>query len=413
MNLGKFKDLAQKVNILKNYSSLLVPIVIALVGIFLLVPSQLMSRGLKKQIENESLTVGKKIQSLSGDVVVSDQWKVEQEYQKAFTEDANQIASLVKHSSERTLLSYKIFPEPKDTSTLVFKEFGQRYREVIETRLAKLNAHDCPTQVEIANSLQKGALATGAEGTRQLSSGSSEIDATIVDALCRSKSRSSIVYANAADLAGYLLWENYEYVGMEQAVQDCWFWQLSSWVIQDVLDTIEACDSGSASVFESPVKRLLYVDFASQSMLGMSNDKRADVRPVYVTSVQHALVVPCTARLCNSDIDVVHFELAVIVRAKEIIPFMKELCSGKEHKFHGFSNELAEQVYKHNQITILGVDIESVDLASQAHRLYRYGDDAVMKLSLSCEYIFDKSGYDAIKPALIKQAEFGTSGQSK
>lgn len=410
MNLGKFKDVAQKITVLKNYSSLLVPVIIALAGVFLFLPAQLMSRGLKKQIENESVTVGKKIKSLSSGAVVRDQWKAEQKYQEAFAEDANQMAVLMKHGSERSLLSYKIFPEPKETSTLIFKQFGQRYREGIESQLAKLNAHDCPTEVEIANSLQKGALTGGTGGGTQAAK-SSEVDATIIDALCRSRARSSKVYAGAADIAGYGFWEKYEYAGMEQAVQDCWFWQLGYWVIGDIFDTIEACNSDSPSVFESPVKRLLSVDFATKSTLSTATGKNADIRPGYVTSVENILVLPCTARLSNGDIDVVHFEFSVIVQAREVMKFMKELCSAKRHEFSGFSNELAErQGYKHNQITILGADIEAINAADAAHKLYRYGD-AVVKLSLMCEYIFEKGGYDAIKPALVKQAVPVTSEQ--
>ncbi len=405
MNLGKIKGLTQKVNVLKNYSSLLVPVVIAIVGILLFLPAQLLSRSLKKQIGDGSVTIGKKIKSLSSAAVVRDQWKVEQEYQKAFSEDANQISLLMKHSSERPLLSYKIFPEPKETSTLIFKQFGQQYREEIDSRLAKLGAHDCPTESEIANSLSKGTLISESGGSVQ-SGKSSEVDDTIIDALCRGRARSSKVYANPADIAGYGFWENYEYVGMEQSVQDCWFWQLGYWIVEDVLDTIETCNSNSESVFESPVKRLLFVDFATKAA---GSSVKSDVRPVYVTDSKTIMILPCTARLSNSDIDVVHFEFSVVVQAKEVMKFMKELCSAKGHEFRGFSNELSEpEHYKHNQITILGADISAINPASLAHKHYRYGD-AVVKLSLVCEYIFEKSGYDAVKPASLKQA--GAGGQ--
>ncbi len=400
MNLGKIKGLTQKVNILKNYSSLLVPVVIAIVGILVFLPAQLLSTGLKKQIEEKSVSAGKKIKSLSSTAVVRDQWKVEGEYQKEFAEDANQISLLMKHSTERPLLSYKIFPAPKETSTLIFKQFGQQYREGIDSWLVKLSAHDCPTALEIDNSLSKGALSAESGGSTQAAT-SSEVDATIIDALCRAKARSSKVYANAANIAGYNFWDKYEYTGMEQAVQDCWFWQLGYWIIEDVFGTIEACNTNSESVFESPVQRLLSIDFAAKGVSG--GGKKVDARPVYITGIKNVMVLPCTARLSNSDIDVVHFEFSVIVQAKEVMRFMKELCSAKQHEFRGFSNELTEpQIYKHNQITILGADISVIDSAASAHKFYRYGD-AVMKLSLMCEYIFEKGGYDAIKPASLKQ----------
>jgi len=411
MNLGKIKGLTQKVNVLKNYSSLLVPVVIAIVGILLFLPAELLSRNLKKQIEDGSVATGKKIKSLSGGAVVRDQWKVEEEYQKEFAEDANQISLLMKHSSERPLLSYKIFPAPKETSTLIFKQFGQRYREGIDSWLVKLNAHDCPTALEIDNSLSKGTLSGGPGGSVQ-GAKSNEVDTTIIDALCGARARSSRVYANAAGIAGYSFWENYEYVGMEQAVQDCWFWQLGYWIVEDVFDTIEACNINSESVFESPVKRILSIDFATKGTLGKSGGKKSDARPIYITSGKDVLVLPCTARLSSGDIDVVHFEFSVIVQAKEVMKFMKELCSVKQHEFRGFSNELAEsQLYKHNQITILGVDISAIDSSALSHKLYRYGD-AVVKLSLMCEYIFEKSGYDAVRPAsLTLKQEGGSSGQ--
>jgi hypothetical protein len=302
------------------------------------------------------------------------------------------------------LLSYKIFPEPKETSTLIFKEFGQRYQDAIEKRLASANAHDCPTTVEIERNIQGATPGQSGSEAGRSTSRSSEVDATIIDALCKAKARSSYVYANPTDIAGYEYWEKYEYTGMEQAVQDCWFWQLGYWVIEDVVDTITMCNSGSGSIFESPVKRLLYIDFAGRDVTG----SRKNVRPSYIIFTDKDVVtLPFTGRVSNDDIDVLNFEFAVIVRTKEILSFMKELCSSKSHKFSGFFNELTEQTYKHNQITILRASIESLDLQGSEHNLYRYGDDAVVKLTLLCEYIFERSGYEEIKSTALKPKTSG------
>jgi hypothetical protein len=86
------------------------------------------------------------------------------------------------------------------------------------------------------------------------------------------------------------------------------------------------------------------------------------------------------------------------------LPFMKELCSGKQHKFRGFSCDEQEQLCKHNQITILESKIRPVNREDQTHSLYRYGDEAVVELDLICEYIFNKKGYDEIKPESVKTA---------
>lgn len=82
---------------------------------------------------------------------------------------------------------------------------------------------------------------------------------------------------------------------------------------------------------------------------------------------------------------------------------MLQLCTAREHKFMGFSGKDAPAVFKHNQITILDSKMSPIIRESEEHQLYRYGNDAVVKLVLVCEYVFNKSGYDAIKPESIKE----------
>jgi hypothetical protein len=50
-------------------------------------------------------------------------------------------------------------------------------------------------------------------------------------------------------------------------------------------------------------------------------------------------------------------------------------------------------------------NIKPIDQKDEIHNLYRYGDDdAVVELDLACEYIFDKKGYDEIKPEQVKKS---------
>jgi len=403
MNVSQVKDLVQKLSVLKNYSSLLVPVIIGLVGVFLLIPTQLMSGKLKKQIAAESISIGKRVQSLSKNAVARDQWEVEQEYQQAYESDANQTALLAKQSTQRQLLSYKIFPEPKDTSTLIFKEFGRKFRDGVERLITRVNARDCPTDAELARSLQSSTLSRSRRGMGRQSSyqGSGEVEATITDVLCREKAESASVYANPADLSGYEFWKEYEYIGMDEAVKDCWYWQLAYWVVEDVVDTIGAMNSGSNSVFTSPVKRLLAVSFivSDRRLRGRGVD---DGRPSYVLSSRDGLTEPCTGRFSDIDIDVVHFDVVVVISTKAILSFMQQLCSAKQHEFRGFSGEEQERIFRHNQITILESNIGSIDREDKTHNLYRYGKDAVVELDLICEYIFNRNGYDEIKPESVK-----------
>jgi len=402
MDVAKFKDIIRKLSIFRNYSPLLVPVVIVVVAGLVLIPAQLMSGKLRKQMANESVSVAGRVQSLGKAAPARDQWKIEQAYQQAYEEDANQMALLATQSSQRELLSYKIFPEPKDTSTLIFGEFGQRFRSRIEQLLGRINARDCPTEVELGKNLAGPALSGRTAGRRRPSKSLGEVEATIRDALCRAKAESASVYANPTGLSGYDFWAEYEYAGMEQAVKDCWYWQLGYWIIEDVIDTIAACNSGSARVFTSPVKRLMSVSFTTSS--SRSSRRTVGNRPSYVLSVGDGLAASFTERFCNDDIDIVHFNAVVVVSAKAVLPFMQKLCSAKEHTFQGFFGELERpQTFKHNQITILESNIASVDRESEEHMLYRYGDDAVVELSLVCEYIFNKNGYDEVKPESVKE----------
>jgi len=409
MDIPKFKDIIQKLSFIRNYSSLVLPVIITVVAVLLFIPTQLISSKLKKQIENESISLGRDVQSLSESAVSRDQWEVEQEYQQKYDRDANQTAILVRQSSQRPLLSYKIFPTPKDPSTLIFEQFGQQFRRAADKLIARINALSCPTEAELQKGLQGSSLPSSSlspssssrpgleEGSKKLS----EVEATITDVLCREKAQSAFVYAVPTDLSGYEFWEEYKYTGIDAAVEDCWYWQLAYWVIEDVIDTIDSLNSGSNNVFTSPVKRLMGVNFAAGNKGGGG---KTAARPSYVLPTKGALTEPHTRRFCNDDIDVVHFHVAVVVGTKAVLPFMQKLCSAKQHKFRGFSGEEQEQPFKHNQITILESNISPIDREDATHHLYRYGDDAVVELDLICEYIFDKKGYDDIKPELVKKS---------
>ncbi len=411
MGIGKLK------NVFKDYSSLLVPVVIGLVAVFVFIPTQLMSSKLKNYIASESISKrGKQVQSLNRSDISGGQWKVEKEYMEACAEDANQIALIAAQSSRRQLLSYKIFPKPKGISTLIFEQFGQRFRDAVDELIAHLNSCDCPTDVELQKSMQSYSPSGSHRGRRSpglfniSSQSSSDAESAIKDALCREKAESASVYANPADLSGYEFWgkreekgEKFKYTGTDEAVKDCWYYQLAYWIIDDVIDTIGALNSESDSVFTSPVKRLMAVSFSTSDNRSISREKTAGDRPSYVLTADSGLTEPWTGRLCNNDIDVVHFNIVVIVSTKAVLSFMQQLCNAKQHKFRGFFGESGEQIFKHNQITILESNIRSIDRGGETHSLYRYGEDAVVELDLICEYTFNKNGYDKIKPEVLKK----------
>jgi hypothetical protein len=436
MNINILKVIIQKLSIFKSNAALLLPIAIALVGIIVFIPTQLMSSKLKKQIESESIKIGRSIPSASKTAVSSEQWKKELERQRDCGSDANEISLLAKRSTQRELLSYKIFPEPKDKSQFTFVEFGKRYCDALESLVTGINGHDCPTDTELKRALDASSARSGLDSkyrttnlyTRPASSTKlsgtslgmlSTVEDTIVDEICRERAKSISVYANPAELSGYNYWKEYKYESqIEEAVSDCWYYQLAYWIIEDVINTIDAINAkaGSDNVLTSPVKRLMSMYFKlggggyqTTSLYGTSDTKSKKAgtgdRPAYVLSSQNALIEPYTGRYCNADIDVIHFNVVVIVGTEAVLPFMQKLCSAKEHKFSGFSGDVQEDTYKHNQITILESNISSIDRNEKEHSSCRYGDDAVVELDLTCEYIFNKAGYEEIKPASVKEAQ--------
>ena len=437
MDTPNFKDILEKLSVLKN-SSLLSPIIIAVVGLLLFIPAQIMNGRLKKKVETESIRgFGSQVRALKSGVVPSKQHEVEAKLQQGHANDANEIARLALQSTQRQLLSYEVFPEPKGTSQFIFNRFGQGFRSAVDGLLVRLNARNCPTDAELNRATQgslTGSRTGGGYSSARSYSGSSgfpygsggsrktnEISSTIVDGICRERAKSASVYGSPLDLGGYEFWGDYKYVGPDEAVGDCWYYQLAYWVIEDVVDTVEAMNSGSSSVFTSPVKRLLGVHFSPDKMSYMKSSRSgiyggrigrstrtstsstsSDDKASYVLSMEDGLVEPCTGRISNEDVDIIHFNVVVVVGTKAVFPYMQQLCSAKEHNFKGFTGREREQSFKHNQISILQDRIVPIDREDQEHELYRYGEDAVVVLDLVCEYIFNKKGYDAIKPESVK-----------
>ncbi|MCK4294458.1 MAG: hypothetical protein KAY65_14765 [Planctomycetes bacterium] len=462
MDVPNFKDILQKLSILKSNMSLLASIIITLVALLLFIPARLWSSSLKERVRRTSVSVGNRIRSELQTAGSREQPKEVAKREAVYAKDAKDIATLAIESTQRELLSYDIFPAPNDTSVLIFKMFGQRFQEGIDAQLTRVNANDCPTDVELDRGVRNASgdssvgrgrssslysapsrslysapsrslysapsrslYSAPSRGRYDISSGMvNDVAATIREEICLDRAKSCSVYANPTYLAGYEFWGEYKYdVNPEDAIKDCWFYQLGYWVIEDVLDTIGAMNSASSNVLTAPVKRLIGVSFTTdprntsasapsgyqaysrprRSYIGTTASKEAGDKPAYVSAEKDGLTESCTARLGNDDIDVIHFNVAVVVGVKSVLPFMKELCSTKQHKFKGSFDELAQaQVFTHNQITVLESKFRSVDRMEPTQVLYRYGADAVVELDLVCEYVFNKKAYDAIKPEMLK-----------
>ena len=454
MNLPNFKDVAQKLAVFRNNLPLLVAVILALVAGLLFIPMQLMSSGFKQQVQEESITKGaKKIKDLIESVRSQEQYGKEAERQKAHANDFNEVTLLAEQTTKRELLSYDIFPGPDPNagfSAMVFQIFGQRYRGGIDQFLTRVNGRDCPTDAELARGLENSSSGTRSmrgglpmmNSPRGLSGGLyggyggsmvGNVQRMIVDEMCQDRAKSISVYVNPLDISGYEYWGNYTYdVNMVDAVKDCWYHQLAYWVTEDIFDTIAAMNSGHDSVLTAPVKRFLRITFTMglkrpragggvfrgfRGRTATPGQKREEAdRPAYVLSVSDGLTESCTGRYSqkDGDIDVIHFNAAFVVGAKEVLPFMEALCSAKQHQFKGYpdGNE-PPQTFKHNQVTILESKIGSPSLRDISHRYYRYGQDNVVELDLICEYIFNKKGYEKIVPESVKKTLAGEDQTTK
>jgi len=426
-------------NFIRKYSALLVPVGVVFVAVVLFVPTLLTGRSISKDMQDR-VAEGRKISSMRSKTPSKAQSDVEKLYQGEHKKDADEIAQLSRRSTQRELICYNIFPKPEDTSPQIFVQFGEQYRFAIDDLIKSMNALDAPGDIDIRKETEsKGSSGGGAGGGRFGGLGASGRFGTmatggkkkssrnaIVDAVCNKRAESISVYAHPNLLNWYGFWEKYKYVGSDPALKDCWYSQVAYWIYEDVVETIKAMNAGSDCVYTSPVKRLVgvrfgsHVDYVNTSRMLFASADELD----YVTDSDAGMlgVEPWTGRMCNDDIDVVHFSVGVIVDSKAVMSFIKELCTQKEHKYReGYSAGGQERIYKHNQITVLQSKIEPVNRMAAEHEYYRYGDGAVVRLSLVCEYIFNRSAYDKIKPEPIKVLLFqseattqtSTSGSSK
>ncbi len=396
-----------------KYMMLVVPCSILIVAILLFVPL-LMAKGSLAKDMDESVKDGKTVVSLDKRTPPSGQFKVEREYQNAFDADAVTIEDLAKQTTERTLITYDVFPKPVDSSNQIFPAFGEVYREEVRNLMKALGANDAPSDQEIKTATQRlgGGTARGSYyGGR--SSGRGNQDAArdaVVDMLCQTRADGISVYAATSVFKWYDYWNGFEFTSKKDAIDDCWYSQLSFWIYEDIVKAIQAMNSGSTTVTDpkSRVKRLIGISFDSPADY---SDRRRDSgvsgdQPEYVTDLTAGLlaVVPWTARICDDHIDVIHFSVSVIMDVRSVPLFFKELTTEKTHQFKGYpKGDGEDQTFKHNQITILKYSQQSLDLAEKRHEYYRYGNGALVRLDMICEYILDRGGYDEIKPEQIKQ----------
>ena len=411
------------ISALGKYKALLPSIAITVVALLLFLMTMLRGDKIKKEM-TQSVRTARSTQSLLKNIPSRREPKQIEIYMDKLEEETNKIKELAAQSSQRDLITYnyKLFPEPVDQSQQIYFGFGKQYRIAIEELIKAMNALDAPSQEEIRNKTGGGrrpVAGSGGHGDRTMAAQDPR-----VDALCLRRAREVSVYVNPSAFAWYPFWESYEFSGKNQALEDCWDSQMAFWVYEDIADTIEKTNSNIENVLSAPVKRLLGVRFTGPVIVGQDTSRSssrtmgvAGVRdkPNYVSSLLPSffLATSPTGRVCNDDVDIIHFAVSVLIDSHSILSFMKELCNEKPHSFYPDFIQSGQPVeVRHNQITILQSDLKVIDKSDSVHELYRYGKGAVVRLDLICEYQFNRSGYDAIKPEAIKK-RYGQPGETQ
>lgn len=403
---------------LKKYASLVPSIGITLVALLLFLPTMLVGNKVKEEMK-KSAQDASTIQSLSRDVPSKDEPEKIRAYMDEFEGELNEIRTLARQGSQRELIRYNIFPEPKDTSSQVYTQYGKEYRQKVEDLIEGMNASDAPSDAEIR--AKTGSSRGRTTGTNPLMAGyaprrrtGSLEDDPAVNALCKLRAQEISVYANPSDFSWYDFWQKYDFSGQDQGLEDCWDSQVAYWIYEDVINTVKKINGQTDSVLSAPVKRLLGVSFNGPVMVGVGSGTRSSSEkddanrdaPNYITASLPSkfLTSSPTGREGNEDVDVVHFAVSVLVQDQHIGAFMKELCSEKSHTFReDFKPDGQEKESPHNQITVLQSELRIIDKKSEEHGLYRYGDEPVVWVDLVCEYLFNRAGYDSIKPGPIKE----------
>jgi hypothetical protein len=456
MELPNFKDILSKLSVFRN-KSLLIPLIIFVVGVLLFIPTWLIGRELKKEMQTESVSNGfTRVNNLLKNSVPEELLEIKTKQLETQAKDANEIELLAKQTTQRKLLSNDIFDvnDPNSIPGLTFLQFGQQYSGGIDKMIAAGRAGDSPAETEIERAIDESGVKnrvrlgmTGMEDGRSMIPDTrrmtmrrpggtggrtpwegpgmmSEYEKIVIDQLCRKRAEQISFYVTPTQLSGYTFWKNYNInVQKTEAVEDCWYFQLAYWVIEDIFDTINSMNTGHENTLSSPFKRLVRLGFridtrsfsrissAGRGPRGGSSSSNTEIdeenRPKYVLSSdkETMLAEPCTGRYSDDDIDVIHFNIVCVVSTKDMMAFMKELCSAKEHQYIDESGQT--HTYKHNQITIIETKFNSIDKEDIDHMYYIYGDGGVVELDLICEYIFKKEGYEDLKPESVKQTLLG------
>jgi len=364
-------------------------------------------------------------------------------------DDAEQVSRLALQTAQRPLLyeDYEeIFPQlkAKVEAQYHYGKFADRYTELIQNVIRELRAGDRPSELEekrVAEYQQTDSrrqagkapiaderffLPGGRPG--RTSASRAQQEEKLKEDLRRQRAQEISIYATVGSFCGYDYWQAHPLQDDDTMLVNSWFTQIAAWVQEDVVGAILEVNGSSKAGPESPIKRLIEISFAGQQVeapagvRGGATRPRRSVKnaagrrdyssinrlPSYVISQDEApignLVTAYTQHACNKLFDVVHFETAVIIDTTRIADFINAL-QGERSTELDLSDD-SKTTQKRSQITILEVQVESIDINGENAEGYYYGDGSLAVLRLVAEYVFFKneSAYEQLKPKPVKES---------
>jgi len=350
--------------------------------------------------------------------------------------DVAQVVDLARQTSSRPLIFDKVFPELEDKNSKIiyYRRFAERYCQFVEQLLEQINAGDRPSvreEEQIRLEQQDATLLTRRGQTTRFGSTETQAD-KLINANRRRQAQSIAVYANTDVFFGFDHWKTDPTGDEITMLNDSWFTQIAAWIQTDVAQTVRQINGQSHSAFDSVVKRLIEISFGGSPLTstptvvrpGKSSQRnepagvaliREDIQrkkmPAYVIAQRDGegkilsavgeMATAYTDRASSGLIDVVHFELAVIIDARNVNDFINTLQSEKYTEVT-LPDGTIQKLNARNQITVLQMALEPVDIEAEHKAGYYYGPGNLKVLRLLCEYIFFKSGYEKFKPAPVK-----------
>ncbi len=392
--------------------------------------------------------------SLSGKAVHDNQLKFLNDNLIKAKTDEETVNNFCTKTSSRPLLYKNVFPSAKaDESKIHYIRFAEEYTKAIDRLYGNsgLNAGDKPTQLEEKNYLEdsRRTRTTGGGGagigmeigyaTGGMGNASGSADQKLLAEYRENKANDISIYADQTSFVLYDFWKLHDgKSGTPTTLQiDSWLSQIAFWIQEDVVISINKINDKNKSVKENPIKRLVEISFAGlQTQTGSANAKIGgggmagggmpmpamgkltsgslisriggiNTLPGYVikpssssntsetsSPYKNSLATPWSNRFCDELIDVLHFNISVIMASDDVNEFINALQSPRAN---------IDGTNQRNQITVLEYNIIPVNVQTEELSGYYYGSGAISKVEYVCEYVFFKDGYSDFVPTSIDQ----------